>query len=399
MEIPLLIRILRSREALKITVSNVLALDYFGALFASCAFPLILVPYLGLLRTAFLFGLVNLAVAAVGLRVMSGMLTAKRKLAIWAAVSSAVMIVGFVGAGKFTSFLETFLYQDKIVLAKQTQYQRLIVTRWHDDLRLFIDGHLQFSSVDEHRYHECLVHPAMAASQGAERALILGGGDGMAARELLKYERIKQIDLVDLDVEMIRLFKDHSTLAALSDSALSNPRMRIHIGDAGKFLEQSTDFWDIIVLDLPDPNNLSLARLYTTSLYKLIDKHLSRFGIVVTQATSPFYASEAFWCIAKTFGETPLGPEGSGRFFVYPYHVYVPSFGDWGFVIASRRELKPKDMALKDDISLKFLTREILPTLFIFSKDLVPAKDIQANRLDNQIISRYYRNGWQRFDQ
>ncbi|MBI5247915.1 MAG: polyamine aminopropyltransferase [Desulfomonile tiedjei] len=397
MEIPILIRILRSQEALRLTVSNVLALDYLGALLASCAFPLFFVPYLGMLRTSFLFGMINVGVAAVGIRVMAHMLGNKRMLAISAAASGIVLAVGFAGSGMFTSFAENVLYQDDIILARQTPYQRIVVTRWRNDVRMFIDGGLQFSSVDEHRYHESLVHPALSALPGAARALILGGGDGMAAREVLKHPGIQTIDLVDLDAEVVRLFRERPALAGLSDNALSNPRVRTHIQDAGKFLEESVEFWDVIFLDLPDPNNLSLARLYTKSFYKLVSQHLNAGGIAVTQATSPFYAPEAFWCVAKTWTETKIGPEGGDSFYVYPYHVYVPSFGDWGFVMASKRKIDTGMLKLGKSIPLKFLTDETLPTLFIFPKDNGPIQDVMSNRLDDEILVKYYRQGWRRF--
>jgi len=327
------------------------------------------------------------------------MLHARKRLKILTIVSACILTGGMAGSGTFTSFTENLLYQDDIILARQTPYQRIVVTRWHDDIRLFIDGHLQFSSVDEHRYHEALVHPAMSASPGAKRALILGGGDGMAARELLKYPEIESIDLVDLDAEMIRLFRERPFLAALSDNALSNPKVRVHIEDAGKFLEHSSEAWDLIFLDLPDPNNLSLSRLYTKSFYKLLAQHLAAQGIAVTQATSPFYAPEAFWCVAQTWAEAPIGPEGNAQFNVYPYHVYVPSFGDWGFVMASRRAISPRGLLLRPSIHLKFLTDETLPTLFTFPKDMSNKSDIQANRLDDQVLVKYYRAGWKRFGQ
>jgi spermidine synthase len=399
MEIPILIRILRSQEALRLTVSNVLALDYLGALIASLAFPLVLVPYLGLLRTSFLFGLTNVVVAAVGLRVMKHMLRRRNELAIAAGVAAVFLAAGMAGSGLMSSWTENILYQDNIILARQTPYQRLVVTRWHDDVRLYIDGHLQFSSVDEYRYHEPLVHPAMSGCPGAKRVLILGGGDGMAAREVLKYPHVDSIDLVDLDPEMTRLFKERPVLAALSDKALLNPKVKVHVQDAAKFLEQSGEVWDIIIADLPDPNSLSLSRLYTTSFYRLAAKRLNATGIIVTQATSPFYAPEAFWCVAKTIASAPVGPEGQNRLNVYPYHAYVPSFGDWGFVMGSFRNIDTKNLRLLDGISLKFLTQEMLPALFTFPKDTLSRSDVQANRLDDQMVVKYYRMGWKRFNQ
>lgn len=399
MEIPILIRILRSQEALRLTVSNVLALDYLGALIASLAFPLVLVPYIGLLRTAFLFGLANVAVAAVGLRVMGRMLRKKKELTIFAALAGIFLTGGLAGSGIMTSWTENLLYQDDIILAKQTPFQRIVVTRWHGDVRLYIDGHLQFSSVDEYRYHEPLVHPAMAASPAAKRALILGGGDGMAARELLKYPQLESIDLVDLDGEMLRLFKERPVLKALSAGALLNPKVRIHVQDAGKFLEQSGDVWDVIIADLPDPHSLSLARLYTTTFYRLVAQHLSAGGILVTQASSPFYAPEAFWCIVETLGQAPVGPEGTDRLNVYPYHAYVPSFGDWGFVMGSLRTVDTQALQLREGPPYRFLTRQVLPTLFTFPKDMLAKPDVQANRLDDHILVKYYRRAWKKFNQ
>jgi spermidine synthase len=396
MEIPILIRILQSQAALRLTVSNVLALDYLGALIASCAFPLILVPYLGLLRTSFLFGLINVAVAGVGLRVLGSMLHRRRELLMCAGASAALLAAGLVGAGAFSSLSESLLYQDSIILAKQTPYQRIVVTRWHSDLRLYLDGGLQFSSVDEHRYHEALVHPAMCASPGARRVLILGGGDGLTAREVLKYSRIESIDLVDLDAEMVRLFRDRPLLADLSHRALSHPKVHVHIQDAGKFLENSTDSWDLVFLDLPDPSHLSLARLYTTSFYKLLSKRLSVGGVAVTQATSPYYAPEAFWCIVRTWRETWIGPQGEGRFEVHPYHAYVPSFGDWGFLMACLRPIDPAKLTLESGIPLRFLSNALLPTLFVFPEDSRVANSVEPNRLDDQILTTYYRKAWRR---
>lgn len=397
MEIPLLIRILKSQSALRITVSNVLTLDYIGALVASCLFPLLFVPYVGLLRTSYLFGLLNVAVALVGLRVMRHMIR-KRKPLVWSALGCALLLTGgLFSANRFTSLTESLLYRDEIILVRQTPYQRLVVTRWRNDTRLFIDGHLQFSSVDEHRYHETLVHPAAAACPGARRALILGGGDGMAARELLKYPSIERIDLVDLDEEMIRLFRDHPFLASLCENALSDSRLHLHVNDAGKFLEQTTDMWDLVYIDLPDPHTFSLSRLYTTSFYRLLSRRLNWHGIVVTQATSPFYASKAFWCIVETWRQTPVGPEEQGRFHVYPYHAYVPSFGDWGFVMASFRELQPTQLKLASGVPLRFITQDVLPTLFVFPFDSMLNSEVKPNRLDDQVLPRYYRDGWRRY--
>jgi spermidine synthase len=219
----------------------------------------------------------------------------------------------------------------------------------------------------------------------------------MAARELLKYRQIQTVDLVDPDEEMIRLFRDHPLLSQLCSGSLSDQRVTVHIEDAGKFMEATTQSWDLIFIDLPDPTNLALSRLYTTSTYRLIAKRLGVQGVIVTQATSPFYAPEAFWCIARTWAEAPVGPEGKDRLNVYPYHVYVPSFGDWGFVMATGREIEPRNLRLAE-VPLKFLTSDVLPTLFTFPKDSLSKSEVQANRMDDQVLVQYYRMAWRRYN-
>jgi spermidine synthase len=397
MEIPVLIRILKDRAALRITVSNVLALDYAGALVASCAFPLILAPALGLLRTSLIFGLINIGVAGVAIRALSGFLREKWRLKAATVTCGSVLAAGLVFSGTFTSFAEDMLYQDEIILARQTNYQRLIITKWRNDIRLFIDGNLQFSTVDEHRYHEALVHPAASAVKFLKRVLILGGGDGMVAREVLKYPEIERIDLVDLDREVVEIFRDIPLLASLSNNALNHEKMRIHIRDAQRFLAESEDYWDLIIMDLPDPNNLSVGKLYTRSFFRLVFKRLSRRGAIVTQATSPFYAPEAFWCVYETMKSAGQATLGSHDPIVLPLHVYVPSFGDWGFVMASRERVAPGSLELEKGLALSYLDQRILPTLFIFPEDSLPKEESAINRLDDQALVKYYQKGWRRF--
>jgi spermidine synthase len=226
--------------------------------------------------------------------------------------------------------------------------------------------------------------------------LILGGGDGMAAREALKYRSVEQVDLVDIDKEMLRLFTKNPMLSGLSQHAFSDPRMKVHVMDAGKFMEESPEQWDLIFMDLPDPSSLSLGRLYTNAFFKLVATKLNESGILTTQATSPFYAPEAFWSIVKTLGHTPIGPEGDLRLQVYPYHTHIPSFGDWGFIMASKIALNPEKLKPVDGIAMKFLSAELMPTLFIFPKD-VAMRDVRVNRPDDQVIAEYYRRAWKRF--
>ncbi|MCB9555579.1 MAG: polyamine aminopropyltransferase [Deltaproteobacteria bacterium] len=396
LEIPLLVRIMRTRLDLSAALSSVLGVDYLGALAAALLFPLLMLPHLGLVRTGFFFGLLNVVVAVIGLYVFRELLSRRIALLLrWTALAvAALLLTGLFTAGKTTALLEDSLYDDDVVYAKTTKFQRLVITRWRNDLRLFIDGNIQFSSIDEFRYHEALVHPPLSALNAPRDILLLGGGDGLAAREVLKYASVRHIDLVDLDPEMTRLFSTLEPLVALNKGSLRDRRVQVTNADAQAFLERTDRSYDAILIDLPDPNNESLARLYTRSFYRLVSRRLRQHGVLVTQATSPFYATDAFWCIANTLGATrPARP--ATKLHVAPYHADVPSFGDWGFVIASFRPIDTD--SLKVRVPTRYLNDRLLRALFAFPKDIGP-RDTAVNRLDEPALLRLYARGYQRYN-
>ncbi len=382
LEIPLLLRILREKLEFKDLVSQVLTFDYLGALVASLLFPLLLAPKLGLVRASFLFGLLNALVAGWTAWLFRQQLPQVKFIRIQCVVITALLLLGFVYADHMTSLAEENLYSDEIVFAKSSAYQRIVLTRWKDDLRLFLNGHLQFSSRDEYRYHEALVHPGLQSVSTPRRILVLGGGDGLAIREVLKYDPIEQVTLVDLDPEMTRLFSNNPLLRKLNQDSFHSSKVKVVNADAFVWLEQSQDCFDFAIVDFPDPTNHSLGKLYTTAFYRLLQKHLSENGAAAIQSTSPLFARQSYWCIVRTL-------ESVG-FHVSPYHVYVPSFGEWGFVIASKQPfVQPKNF-LK---GLKFLNAETVPGFFHFPPDMLPV-EVEINRLNNQALVQYYESEW-----
>jgi spermidine synthase len=391
-EIPLLVRLLRRDRPLKEALSHVLALDYVGALAGAVLFPLLVLPFLGLSRASVVFGLLNLLVAAMGV----GLLERRRGWTMaQVGMAAALLLLALGFSGRLVGFLEDQLYQDRVIYARSTPYQRIVITRWHDDVRLFLDGQIQFSSVDEFRYHEALVIPAMEAAVDVRRVLVLGGGDGMAVREVLKYPRVVAVTLVDLDPAMTELGRERDELVRLNQGALRDPRVRIVNDDAMRFLERDRGAYDVVVVDLPDPHSLGLARLYSTAFYALAAHRLSRDGVLVTQATSPFYAPDAFWCVVRTMAAAiPAGDLQPLR--PVAYHVDVPSFGDWGFVLAATRALAPE--RLSPSVPTRFLTPESFRALFAFGKDVAPRAG-PVNRLDDPVLYDAYRRGWQRFNE
>ena len=384
LEIPLLLRLLRGRLVFRELVAQVLSLDYVGALAASILFPLLLVPRLGLIRTSLVVGLANAAVGLWSTWIFRRDLAAVGPLRALGVVALVGLGAGVVTADRITAWSEDRLYSDEIILARTTPYQRIVLTRWSDDLRLFLNGHLQFSSRDEYRYHEALVHPALAAHPAPRRVLVLGGGDGLAVREILRYPAVQSVTLVDLDSEVTRLFTDNPLLAGLNGGALRDPRVRIVNADAFAWLTSVRDAFDVVVADFPDPHNFSLGKLYSRSFYRTLRSRLAPGGVTVVQATSPMFARRSFWCIAETMRSAGLVSR--------PYHVYVPSFGEWGFVLAGGEGWTPPRAY---PAGLRFLTVDATPALFAFPPDMA-AVPVEVNRLDNQILVQYYGAEWQR---
>ena len=273
------------------------------------------------------------------------------------------------------------LYADDVIFQRVTKYQRIVITRWKDDLRLFLNTHLQFSSRDEYRYHEALVHPGLAALPWARRALVLGGGDGLAVRELLKYPNLESVTLIDLDPEMTKLFTENPMLAPLNEGSFRNPRVHVINADAFPWLDQNEGVWDFIVVDFPDPTSFSLGKLYTTAFYRLLKKHRSANGLIVVQSTSPMFSRQSYWCIVETLKQA--------GFHTWPYHVYVPSFGEWGYTLAGEAWEPPQRLPE----GLRFLTVAGVPEMFDFARDMQPVP-AEVNRLNDQILVRYYEKEW-----
>jgi len=374
-------RILEGRFKFGDLVSHVLTFDYLGALAASIAFPLWLVPKLGLVRAAIMFGIINAAVA-----LWSTYLFKDQLHSVWRVRASCIAVLLLLSGGMFASnwisaTADNQLYADEIIFERNTRYQRIVVTKWKDDLRLFLSSHLQFSSRDEYRYHEALVHPGLSSLPNAKRALVLGGGDGLAVRELLKYSNLESITLVDLDPEMTNLFTNHPLLAPLNDYAFRASRVRVINSDAFPWLDTNKETWDFVVVDFPDPTNYSLGKLYTSAFYRLLKRHVSPGGLVVVQSTSPMFARQSYWCIVDTLQQA--------GFKTWPYHVYVPSFGEWGFTIAGDQWNPPSRLPE----GLRFLTVETIPELFHFPADMTPV-EAEVNRLNDQVLVRYYERDW-----
>jgi spermidine synthase len=387
LELPLLMRIIKDQLDFKELVSRVLTFDYVGALAASLLFPIFLVPRLGLVRTSLVFGMFNAGIGLWGTWLLRPLLRGDvTGLRVRAAFVLLLLGIGFIKADALTALSEEGSFADEIIYARTTPYQRIIITRGRAGFQLFLNGHLQFSSADEYRYHEALVHPAMVLAGSPRRVLILGGGDGLALREVLKHPCVEAVTLVDLDPDMTALSERFPLLAELNQQAFHDPRVEVVNQDAMVWLEESGPAYDAAIIDFPDPNTFSLGKLYTTHFYRLLKRHLTSAAAVGVQCTSPLFARTSFWCIVRTM-------EAAG-FAVAPYHVAVPSFGIWGFVLARQERFEPPGHA---PAGLRFLNDGMMPAMFVLSADLGPVP-VEINRLNNQVLVRYYNSEWRRWE-
>ncbi|MEZ4400580.1 MAG: polyamine aminopropyltransferase [Kofleriaceae bacterium] len=390
LELPLLMRLLEDQVTFKDLVSRVLTFDYLGALAAALVFPLVLVPRLGLVRTSLVIGLGNAAVGLWGTWILAAQLRRPTGARVRAGVVIAILVAGLGYADRFTSWAEDRMYADDVVYAKTSAYQRIVVTRSRAGFQLFLNGNLQFASADEYRYHEALVHPAMVSAAVAghppRRVLILGGGDGLALREVLAHPGVEQVTLVDLDPAMTHLARTFPALVTLNHGSMTDPRVRVVNDDAMVWLEDAPGGWDVAIVDFPDPNTLALGKLYSRRFYQLLATKVAPDAAVAVQATSPLFARRSYWCVMATMR--------AAGWQVQPYHVAVPSFGEWGFALAMRHEFAPPRTV--PAVPLRFLDGAALAAMFQFAADMTPVP-VDVNQLDNQILVRYYEDEWRRW--
>ena len=383
MEVPIVMRLLHQNGAgLAELVSRVLSFDYLGALFVSLMFPLVMMPALGLWRSALAFGLSNVGIAALTARRCGEGSFGKKRQLLAAGCAAALGLMAWQSEN-IAGRAQKGLYGSTVLVSKSSRYQNLLVTKEKDNIRLFINGNLQFSSKDEKRYHEALVHPAMKSVPYAKRVLVLGGGDGLAVREILRYPSVERVDLVDLDGQMTALFRDNELLRGLNGGALSDPRVRIVNEDAASFLKASGEFWDVMVIDFPDPSNYALGKLYSVPFYELVKERLAQKGAAVVQSTSPYYAPKAYWTVFATLRAAGFEPSA--------YHAYVPSFGDWGFFVFGHGKWKMPELDGKEGFA--WLDAETMRAMFSFPKDM-PRLEMEPSTLGNQNIVEQFSRDW-----
>jgi spermidine synthase len=398
LELPLLMRILRDHLDFRELVARVLSFDYIGALLASVLFPVLFVPHLGLVRTSLVFGMLNAAVGIWGTYLLRPLLKTRGLAGLRGRgmLAIGVLAVVFIKADTLTTWTEERVLENPIVYSQQSRFQRIVVTQRGGEFQLHLSGHLQFNSRDEYRYHEALVHPAMMRAASRRNVLVLGGGDGLAAREILRYPDVQSVTLVDLDPAVTNLAKQFPPLAKLNEHSLTDPRVKVINRDAFVWISEGDQRFDVAVIDFPDPGSYSVGKLYTTRFFAMLRNRLTEQAALSVQCTSPLVAPQSYWCIVRTL-------QDSG-FAVKPYRAAVPTFGVWGFALAGFGDPGPiAEGVSRLNVSftsltklpegLRYLDAETMMSMFDLPEDIRPV-ETATNRLNDQVLVRYYEQEW-----
>ncbi|MGO9929161.1 MAG: polyamine aminopropyltransferase [Mycobacterium sp.] len=388
-EVPLLMTLLQQGRTAGAsdagrTLANLNAADYLGALLGGLVWPFVLLPHVGMIRGAAATGIINLAAAAVvSIFLLRHVVSVRQLVTALCALAAALGLLAtlLVRSADIETTSRQRLYADPIIAYRHTPYQEIVVTRRGNDMRLYLDGGLQFSTRDEYRYTESLVYPALGS--GARSVLVLGGGDGLAARELLRQPGVGRIVQVELDPAVIELAR--TTMREANSGSLDSPRVNVVIDDAMTWLRGRSDLFDAVIVDLPDADTPVLGRLYSTEFYALAGRALAPDGLMVVQAGSPFSTPTAFWRTVSTIR--------AAGFAVTPYHVHVPTFGDWGFALARRGDVAPTATVPADVPPLRFLNQRVLDASTVFSGDIGP-RSLEPSTLDNPRVVDDMRHGY-----
>ncbi len=405
MEIPLIARIRQAfyAEHLKHNAGTIYGADYIGAGIGAFLWVAIMIK----MEIA-----TSMAIVA-SVNVFSGLMfiivfrrhISRLKLVLFVQAASSVFI--FFGAsfvGNWQTALEESLYSKPIVASANTEHQRFVITRGREPYTgknvydLYLNGYLQFSQQDEHIYHSMLVYPAMELASKQDNILIIGGGDGLGLRDVLKFP-VKAVTLVDLDEGLVNYFKEKGAkekdpFLELNEYSFNDPRVELIYADAYKTVHEmmaAGRTFDVIIADLPDPTHPDLNKLYSKPFYMALRNILSDGGALSVQSTSPYYAKPAFHSIKKTI-------EAAGYGNTVQYHQNVPSFGQWGWTVATKSGADIKSRIAEIDqfsVPHKWLTPELMKASFEFSKNYYTGYEtIRVNELGSGVLHQYYQEAW-----
>jgi len=318
-----------------------------------------------------------------------------------------VLILLAIGGVRFTTHMNSTLFKDRVIYTKVTPYQHITLTKRPIGkgiptlISLYLNGRLQFSSSDEAIYHSFLTYPAMLASARHDNILVIGGGDGLAVRDILRWDP-KSVTVIDLDQAMINLFSGrdpdaseyvHKTLLNLNESSFLDNRVNVIVGDAFIEVEKlvtANIHYDTIIVDLPDPSHPDLNKLYSSFFYERLKTLLSGDGAIAIQSTSPYHAKKAFISIGKTLSNAGFNSQ--------QYHANVPTFGEWGWTVGTKygnnalQRIQDINVLPVDD---PWISKSQLQAAFVFAPSFFKGtENVAVNHLGSHLIYHYHHEAW-----
>lgn len=405
-EIPILWNLVASKtdennknNSFKNIISDVFTYDYIGAIFATFLFPFILLPFLWLTYTALILWFFNILIAFLFIyeKDTRKYYTEHKILFKYTLSLIIISVIYIIWAlfvkNNFENFWDHFFYKEPVVFKTQSKYQNIVITKRWNDIRLLLDGHLQFLSLDEKRYHSSLwslPESIIKNDYSKNNILILWGGDGMLARNVIDtfWKKNFKITLVDLDEVMTHTAQTNNILLNLNKKSLLNPNVKVINIDAFRFIsdkkrEKDFAWYDIIIADFTDPRDVGIAKLYSKEFYLLLKNILKENSIFATQSGNAFFAKESFWCINKTLSSV----FNEKNYQIVPYKTYIPSFGDWWFNALIKWKLHTDNFYKNDLVNIRF------------DRDYkVDISKISINTIENSAIIQYFTEWRRRFN-
>ena len=410
MEIPLIARIREEihEKHLKNNIGTIYGADYIGAGIGAAIWVLFLLT-IDISKASALTAALNLLVGTMFIAYYWHKLNWKKTIVSLHIILFIIVGVVYQQGNTWLNQMSNLLYIDKVVYTDKTRFQQLTFTQRYmgaeqsNVISFYLNGRLQFTSSDEFIYHSYLVTPVLAGSARHDNILIVGGGDGLALRDVLQWSP-EHVTLIDLDDELIDIFttpedklppKLAKHITELNQKSLQDKKVNVIKSDAfiaiDELLAQGKVF-DAIIVDLPDPSHPDLNKLYSVNFYARLKQMLAGDGLIGVQSTSPYHAKDSFISVLKTL-------EAANYSSVQQYHDNVPSFGEWGWTIASKMGASPlQRLQALDTLPVEhfWLTLPMIKSSFEFPHNFYREKEtIPINYLGSHAIYQLHQNAWQ----
>ena len=317
-------------------------------------------------------------VAHLGATTLASGARASRRVARLAAGTAYALAIVALALEPVLPLLEASRYGDAIVYAFGGEHGRVVLTSGRGAFQLYVSGALRLSTIDAHRRREALVHPAMAVASRRASVLVVGGGDGGALREILRYPDVERVTLIEPDDALLHAARHQPIVVRENGGAFADPRVLAVRADPFSWLRDRGERFEVIVVDAPEPDGPGRSKLYTTYFYRLVRAHLAEGGVGTVAGPSVLALRRGWASILLSLEAAGLHP--------IPYHANLPTMGVMGHaLIGDRLGVAPRHVA----VPCTWLDDATLEEAFLVAVDEVATRDAVENLLWRQVLLRY----------